>query len=200
MFITRFLKVVIIVMINKTVKAMDLANILLLEKSQEQVPDVFRLQPEVNLIITFNTWIDFVMNYLAKDTNCLSLETNSLQGLITMYKSTKLTNFFRVIHACYQRDITIAIFKELYFSVIYKRRPTMISHSYELESKLTINLNYSIRKEHKIYDGLKAIQERLKANGFWVEIPYNDYKVQWNYVIALLYLANEDLIWDIEIK
>ena len=102
---------------EKVLTADELASVLILDKDHtlEPVPEPFRGQPTLRIVVPFNAYKEF-LSMLPKEFNMLSMK-------IDMSSESKLLKSFYT-------DMAFAVCKELYFAAYTNKQCTYIEHAF----------------------------------------------------------------------
>ena len=101
----------------------NLAPLLLLDKDMEPVPEPFRMQGNVLLLVPFSEYISFIDFYLDK-VNYLSTPTHLLKQYVNDKNLDKLYQSFLM-------DMAFAVAKELHYAEAHQKDATFIVHTIE---------------------------------------------------------------------
>ena len=113
---------------REEVEADCLAALMVLDKSLEPVPEPFRMQPDVLLLVSFDEYKRFIES-LRPDDNVLYYETYKLQRAVCNDNERGLLKAFYV-------DMALSVGKELSFASMLDRDATNIRHTFAEEAPL----------------------------------------------------------------
>ena len=107
-------------MIIKEVTSNTLAPLFLLIKDLEPVPEPFRCQKELCVVVDITQYMDFIEKDL-EDMNFLSTSTKRLKQLV-------MTQNYNELVSCFYLDMSRAVCKELHYAEIKGKSATRFSH------------------------------------------------------------------------
>lgn len=159
----------------------SLAPILLLDKKMEEIPEPFRMQDNVLLIVQFSEYLKFIDQYLGK-VDYLSTPTYAL-------KQYQLTNAQDKLYAAFLADVAYGIAKELHYAEKYNRPATIIAHSVHDANVKTV------AEVEEMYEGVKIYTEEklyqyMAAKDFELPRFFNKENMMlWHYANVLLFFS-----------
>lgn len=104
------------------VEADSLAALMVLDRDLEPVPEPFRMQPDVEVVVNFEEYLKFVQS-LPSDATFLYFPTDKLHKSIEARNEQSLIKSFYI-------DVALAVCKELFFAEYYGRGATVIRHEF----------------------------------------------------------------------
>lgn len=159
----------------------NLAPILLLDKEMEEIPEPFRMQNNVLLIVSFNEYLAFIKNYLDK-VDYLSTPTSMLKRYVDRNDIPELTKAFF-------RDMAYAVAKELHYAEAVKKEATFIIHEMDCTNVL------STSQVQSMFMGIKAYTETeiytyMQAKDFGLPRFFQEKNLfLWQYANVLYYFS-----------
>lgn len=107
---------------RQDVEADCLAALMVLDRNLEPVPEPFRMQPDVELVVNFEEYLKFVQS-LPGDCTFLYFPTDKLQKSIETRAEQSLLKAFYI-------DMALAVCKELFFAEYGGKGATIIRHEF----------------------------------------------------------------------
>lgn len=104
------------------VAADSLAALVVLDRDLEPVPEPFRMQPDVEVIVNFDEYLKFVQS-LPMDSAFLYFPMDKLHQSIEARNEQSLIKSFYI-------DVALAVCKELFFAEYYGKGATVIRHEF----------------------------------------------------------------------
>lgn len=104
------------------VEADRLAALMVLDRNLEPVPEPFRMQPEVELVINFDEYLKFIES-LSSNCQLLYFTADALHKAINTRNDQSLLRAFYV-------DMALAVSKELFFAEYTGKGSTVIRHEF----------------------------------------------------------------------
>lgn len=161
---------------RQDVEADCLAALMVLDRKLEPVPEPFRMQPGVMLVINFEEYLKFVAS-LPAGCDLLYFHTADLQKSVETRSDVSVLKSFYI-------DVALAVCKELFFAEYHGKGATSIRHDF-----------YDCTDEKEIVvsqDTVLLLQHILQDKGFTLPSVISVQNIQhWNYACKLLQDASK---------
>lgn len=161
---------------RQDVEADRLAALMVLDINLEPMPEPFRMQPGVHLVVNFEEYIKFVQG-LPTGRSLLYFPVDKLQKLIEAHAEQSMLKAFYI-------DMSLAVCKELFFAEYNGRGATVIRHEF---------YNCHMAKHIPVQPDIPSLLTRiLQGRGFVLphEISARN-ATHWKYACKLLQDASK---------
>ena len=159
------------------VEADCLAALMVMDRELEPVPEPFRMQPDVELIVNFEEYLKFAQS-LPSDSTLLYFPTERLRQSVAARNEEALVKSFYI-------DMAMAVCKELFFAEYNGKSATVIRHEFcecRAEKSVTVTT-----------DTVLLLSHILSAKGFGLPGTISPRNMQhWNYACKLLQDASKE--------
>lgn len=187
-------------MLKRKVDKDALASVLVLDYSLEPVPEAYRCQPGLLLTVSYTDYVDFVFTCLAGH-DVLSTPISEFRDLTHRVKLSDDSNelFKKEMFKAFTRDLSLGIFKELYWATRLRQGATRIVHEitcdYTLPWKNVEQIGRSIRGSAR-----PEIEQRMNLAGYQFNMskvsPQNEPLLF--YALTLYCTTSMDFVWKVE--
>lgn len=104
------------------IEADSLAALMVLNRELEPIPEPFRMQPDVEVVVNFEEYLKFVQS-LPSNAQLLYFPIDKLHQSIESHNEQSLIKSFYI-------DVALAVCKELFFAEYYGKGATVIRHEF----------------------------------------------------------------------
>lgn len=146
----------------------SLAAILVAIRELEEYPEEFRLQKDVNFIVTFKNYMKFIDKELNVG-NYLSLPVNVLKKQIRNYQTNSQSEReLSFVKRAFFFDMALAVCKELYFAEKVDRPVSNITHNMDDTIVYTDSDIENLYSENfvKLKDAELKLRNRISKKGY----------------------------------
>lgn len=163
----------------------NIASFVLTSIRWESIPEPYRMQPSVNFVIPFETYIAFLQKYLG-ETDVFLFKTEDIKECLNNIEIYR-HRLFRM----FQKDVAIAMLKEVYFAESYGKCASNITHLVR-DAKLEVS-----RKDLQgVADNITKLEQYsilkiLKQRGYDLHLPVSERNIDlYNYAMTLWYMSS----------
>lgn len=179
----------------KQVDADSLASILYTNRQIERLPEPFRGQPHVTLLVDFEDYIRFVTSALGR-VGYLYTSASELTTLTSMYRREQSETTRMKLWSAFLKDMAMALLKEVWWAERLGKGATTITQMEILEG-----ITFSAEDIVHIY--ASAGHERQKVALEWLAGKGYEYPPQvsarnsflFKLAVTTFHLSDSDLLW-----
>lgn len=174
--------------LKEYVKQNYLAPLLVCQKELEEKPLVFRGQPHVNFIVTFNEYLSFIENTQGIKDYLLSNSFGDTKQLLRKYRQCGSETYLNAMYKAFVLDMASAVGKEVWFSDTSSVVGTWITHTIPSASSYSkITIDTIVKNIEPSAD--RILRSWLSAKGYACDnLKISDKNIHlWNYALVLLH-------------